>query len=296
MKKISKNENVRYQLYNHASKVVDGRYYCRAINDLLDATLRFCDNCPLYGGRSIDENNIFMPQCCYFDIVNGFSDYMSPKEQKERMFGLITAGLATHFPEYIEDDERGKRFLLIEQAIVYAANAHVGRHRKGTHMPYIVHPMETMMITAHLTDDIDTIAAAALHDVVEDTEYTSEDIALAFGEKVARLVGEESEDKREGQDKALTWRVRKEETIAGTKDKSLEAKKIMLADKLSNLRASRRDYRIVGTKMWDKFNMKDPSQQKWYYTSVLDALSELKETAEYREAEDIVEEIFAGVV
>ena len=296
MKKISKNESVRYQLYNHASKVVDGKYYCRAVNDLLNADIRFCNDCPLYGGRSIDENNTFMPQCFYFDIVNGFSDYMSPKEQKERMYGLITAGLATHFPEYIEDDERGKRFALIEQAIIYAGNAHVGRHRKGTHMPYIIHPMETMMITAHLTDDIDTIAAAALHDVVEDTEYTYEDIRLAFGEKVARLVAEESEDKREGQDKALTWRVRKEETIASTRSKSLEAKKIMLADKLSNLRASRRDYRVTGLEMWNKFNMKDPSQQKWYYTSVLEVLEDLKDTPEYEEAEDIIREIFHEVV
>ena len=296
MKKISKNESVRYQLYNHASKVVDRKYYCRAINDLLDAGLRFCNDCPLYAGRSIDENNAFMPQCCYFDIAVGFSDYMSPKEQKERIYGLITAGLATHFPEYLEDDERARRFALIEQAIIYAANAHVGRQRKGSHIPYIVHPMETMMITARLTNDIDTIAAAALHDVLEDTEYTYEDITLAFGEKVARLVGEESEDKREGLDKSMTWRVRKEETIAGVAEKSDEARKIMLADKLSNLRSSRRDYRAVGLKMWDKFNMTDPVQQKWYYTSVLDSLTELSDTAEYKEAQEIIEEIFKEIV
>ena len=296
MKKISKNESVRYRLFNHASKVVDGKYYCRAVNDLCDAQIRFCHDCPLYGGRSIDENNIFMPQCNYFDIVTGFSDYMSPKEQKERMYGLITAGLATHFPEYLEDDERGKRFAVIEQAIIYAANAHVGRLRKGTDMPYIVHPMETMMITARLTNDINTVAAAALHDVVEDTEYTYQDIKMAFGEMVADLVAEESEDKREGQDKTLTWRVRKEETITSTRNKSMEAKKIMLADKLSNLRASRRDYKVTGIKMWDKFNMKDPAQQKWYYTSVLEALSELCDTPEYKEAMSIIREIFEGVV
>ncbi len=296
MKKISKNEKVRYQLFNHASKVVDGRYYCRAVNELMDAEIRFCDDCPLFGGRSIDENNIFMPQCCYFDIAVGFSDYMTPREQKERTFGLITAGLATHFPEYLEDNEKGNRFALIEQAIIYAANAHVGRHRKGTRMPYIVHPMETMMITAHLTNEIETIAAAALHDVVEDTEYTYHDIELAFGKKIADLVSEESENKREGQDKALTWRIRKEETILSTKGKTLEAKKIMLADKLSNLRASRRDYKVTGIKMWDKFNMKDPKEQKWYYTSVLGALSELCETDEYKEAMEIVGEIFSEVI
>ena len=296
MNKISKNESVRYRLFNHASKVVEGKYYCRAVNDLMEAKVRFCDDCPLYGGRSIDENNIFMPQCCYFDIVTGFSDYMTPKEQKERVYGLITAGLATHFPEYLEDDERGRRFALIEQAIIYAANAHVGRLRKGTQLPYIVHPMETMMITARLTDNIDTIAAAALHDVVEDTEYTYEDIKLAFKETVADLVSEESEDKREGQDKSLTWRVRKEETISSIKDKSMEAKKIMLADKLSNLRASLRDYKVTGIKMWDKFNMKDPLQQKWYYTSVLGALSELCETPEYKEAMAIIQEVFEEVI
>ena len=296
MNKISKNESVRYCLYNHASRVTDGKYYCRAVNDLVDADMRFCDDCPLYGGRSIDENNIFMPQCCYFDIVNGFSDYMTPREQKERMYGLITANLASHFPEYLEDDDKGKRFAIIEQAIIYAANAHVGRLRKGTKLAYIVHPMETMMITARLTNDVNTIAAAALHDVVEDTEYTYNDIKQAFGETVANLVSEESENKREGQDKTVTWRIRKEETILSIKDKTLEAKKIMLADKLSNLRASLRDYRVTGIKMWEKFNMTDPAQQKWYYTSVLGALSELCETPQYKEAMGIIQEIFAEVV
>ena len=152
------------------------------------------------------------------------------------------------------------------------------------------------MITARLTNDIDTIAAAALHDVVEDTEYTYEDIKMAFGVKIADLVSEESEDKREGQSKELTWRVRKEETVKCTKDKTMEAKKIMLADKLSNLRASRRDYRVNGIKMWEKFNMKDPSMQKWYYTSVMEALSELCDTREYKEAMGIIREIFEEVV
>ena len=70
----------------------------------------------------------------------------------------------------------------------------------------------------------------------------------------------------------------------------------MLADKLSNLRASRRDYRVTGLEMWNKFNMKDPSQQKWYYTSVLEVLEDLKDTPEYKEAEDIIKEIFHEVV
>lgn len=293
MNKIAKNESIRYQLFSHAARVFGGRYYCRAMNDIIDESVRFCDDCPLYGGRSIDENNTFMPQCYYYDFVKGFSDYMTPESQKARVDSLISADFSSHFPEYLEDDDNGKRFEIIEQAIIYAANAHIGMLRKGSNLPYIVHPMETMMITARLTDDVDTIAASALHDVIEDTKYTYQDIKSAFGTKIADLVKEESEDKREGLPKTSTWRIRKEEAIKSAKDKSLETKKIMLADKLSNLRASKRDYSIKGDAMWDKFNMTDPIQQKWYYKSVLEALIELSDTPEYKEAIDIIDEIFA---
>ena len=57
----------------------------------------------------------------------------------------------------------------IERAIQYAVDAHAGSKRKGKDRPYILHPIEVMTIVAGLTEDEDVIAAAVLHDTVEDT-------------------------------------------------------------------------------------------------------------------------------
>ena len=65
---------------------------------------------------------------------------------------------------------------VIEKAIGFAVKAHAGALRKGTNLPYILHPMEAAAIAAQMTDDQDVIAAAVLHDAIEDTETTAEDI------------------------------------------------------------------------------------------------------------------------
>ncbi len=72
----------------------------------------------------------------------------------------------------------------IESAVQYAVFAHAGTKRKGKDRPYILHPVETMTIVAGMTEDEDVIAAAVLHDAVEDTSVTPEDIEREFGERV----------------------------------------------------------------------------------------------------------------
>lgn len=182
---------------------------------------------------------------------------------------------------------------IIEQAICFATKAHMGAKRKGCGLPYIVHPMEAMTIVASMTSDKEVIAAAALHDVVEDTAYTIEDIRENFGERVAMLVAHETENKRPDLPKADTWKIRKQEQMEQAVDAPIEAKMIMLADKLSNLRASLRDYRMNGNDIWQKFNMKDGKEQEWYYRKVAEILSELRDTASYQEYVSIIEEIFS---
>ncbi len=291
---LMKNQKVSHVLYPHAAKAVDGKYYCRALNEVVDSKVSYCKDCPLYGGKSIDENNEFCTQCAYYDLEVGFSDYMTPDNMKRRVDALILAGLTSHFPEYLPSEDKAAKFELIEKAIVFAGNAHFGAYRKGTKLPYIVHPMEAMMITAHLTNDVEVIAAAALHDVVEDTEFGYDDIERNFGKRVADLVAAESENKRPEMDKTASWRIRKEESIAKAKDEPIEAKMIMLADKLSNMRASYADYKVCGDCMWEKFNMRDPLQQKWYYKSVLEVLNVLEDTEAYKELQMLYTEIFCG--
>ena len=207
------------------------------------------------------------------------------------MNALIQAGFASEFPEYL--DEENKDLAVVEKAIRYAADAHHGAFRKGNHLPYIIHPMECMMLVMRMTDDVDVIAAAALHDVVEDTPRTLVELEKEFGSRIAGLVAMESEDKRVGEDKGTTWKVRKQENLEREKSASIEAKQIMLADKISNMRATLRDFEVSGHDIWQKFNMKDEAEQEWYYRSVAEVLKELSKDPLYEEYLTILDTVFA---
>ena len=102
---------------------------------------------------------------------------------------------------------------LVSKAIVFAAEAHDGMRRKKSDAPYILHPMEAAVIVGTMTDDQNLIAAAALHDVVEDTDITIDEIGEKFGPRVKALVSSETENKRPELPSADTWRIRKEETL-----------------------------------------------------------------------------------
>lgn len=181
---------------------------------------------------------------------------------------------------------------VLNKALIFAVNAHTGMKRKGTNTPYIVHPMEAVAIVASMTDDREIIAAAALHDVVEDTQYTIDDIKNEFGDKVARLVASESEDKRPELPESETWKIRKEETLEHLKNASIETKMITLGDKLSNIRAIYRDYLNLGDKLWERFNVKDKNEHAWYYSSIVNLLSDLKEYPAWKEYKELVDKVF----
>lgn len=102
---------------------------------------------------------------------------------------------------------------LIDKAIIFAAKAHQGTTRKGKKRPYILHPLEAMTIVAGLTDDEEVIAAAVLHDTVEDTDTKPAEIASIFGDRVAELVMAESEDKMVDLPATASWEARKQATI-----------------------------------------------------------------------------------
>ena len=81
---------------------------------------------------------------------------------------------------------------LLDRAIIFAVKAHAGTERRGKGFPYIVHPMEAMEVVSTMTADQELLAAAALHDTVEDTDVTVSDLRREFGERVASLVEAES--------------------------------------------------------------------------------------------------------
>lgn len=161
---------------------------------------------------------------------------------------------------------------VIEKAILFATEAHMGINRKGKTRPYILHPLEVLTIVASLTEEEDVLAAAVLHDTVEDTETTREDILREFGARIAALVASESEDKREAQPAENTWKIRKSETLRHLMDADRDTKLICLGDKLANLREIGRDYAALGDDLWDRFNQKDKNLHGWYYSSIYKVL------------------------
>lgn len=177
---------------------------------------------------------------------------------------------------------------LLDKAILFAVQAHAGTERRGKGFPYIVHPMEAMAIAATMTADQEILAAAALHDVVEDTAVTLEEIRDRFGDRIARLVDTESDRFEDGQD----WLSRKEASLRRLKEATYDEKIVALGDKLSNMRAIARDYTTMGEVFWDRFHIKDKSVHGWRYHALLDALSDLSGTYAYQEFDFLVNRIF----
>ena len=181
----------------------------------------------------------------------------------------------------------------IDKAIQYAVSAHAGTNRKGKNRPYILHPIEAMTIVAGMTDDEDIISAAVLHDVVEDTGKSEEDIRKAFGDRVADLVMAESEDKMPGIPSAASWETRKQATIDHLRTIGRDAQMICLGDKLSNIRMMAKDYAVIGDELWERFNQKDKSLHCWYYSSVYLVLKEeFGDVPVIREYAELLEKVF----
>lgn len=158
---------------------------------------------------------------------------------------------------------------MIDEAIEFATKAHEGQFRKGTKRPYIVHPVEVADIVATMTQDEDVICAAVLHDTIEDCKDVTEEVLRAeFGERVASMVQQESEDK------TRTWEERKGATIQHLKTAPMEVKMIGLADKLSNMRDIDRDYPVLGDDLWKRFRMNSKAAMGWYYKGIIEALKD----------------------
>ena len=182
---------------------------------------------------------------------------------------------------------------LMDRAIVFATRAHSGTYRKGPNIPYIVHPIEAAAIVSTMTSDPDMIAAAVLHDVVEDTDATLEEIRFFFNDRIAKLVESESEDKRKDLPPQETWMIRKMETLEFLRTQAdRDAKILALADKLSNIRAIHRDQKTVGDQLWERFNEKRKEKHGWMYRQVADALSELSDTFAWKEYDELVRKTF----
>lgn len=182
---------------------------------------------------------------------------------------------------------------LVTKAMNFAAAAHDGQRRKSGNVPYIMHPLEAAVIVSTMTDDQELIAAALLHDVVEDAGITPEEVERSFGHRVAELVASETENKREELPPSATWRIRKEESLAVLKNATDEAVlMVWLGDKLANIRAIYRDWLTVGSGVWQRFNQKDEGEQEWYYRSIAKLTSSLSGYPAWQEYDRLTKIIF----
>ena len=182
---------------------------------------------------------------------------------------------------------------LLCQATRLAAEAHDGARRKGTRMPHIMHAMETAAIVGTMTEDEDVLAAAVLHDVLQDTGVTEEQLRETVGSHVTELVLAVNEDKHKGEDPVETWRVRKQECVDKLlAEHRLEVKMIVLGAQLSSLRSIYREYMVEGERVWERFHNKNRAEQGWYYQAVTDALQDLNDYPVWHELANLVWEVF----
>lgn len=190
---------------------------------------------------------------------------------------------------------------LVRKAVYFATKAHcnainektgkIGQIRKGTEdengvgIPYIVHPFEVWAILKENGCSTNVQVAGLLHDTLEDTGVTPEQIEKEFGPEILALVQTESEDK------SKSWEERKGTTLAKLANAHDETKLVCLADKLSNVRSMAYDLRLVGEKLWSRFN-RPKENLAWYYRGIAEALKSMSYMKIYKDYVQTVEEVF----
>ena len=182
---------------------------------------------------------------------------------------------------------------LVSDAMIFAAHVHDGMLRKGTGVPYIVHPAEVAAIASTLTDDPEVLAAAVLHDVVEDCGVSGQELEQRFGARVAALVL--SETQACCGDPRMTWEARKRSALEQIVLGDRAVRIIALSDKLSNMRAIHRDFDRDGETVFAKFHQHDKRKHAWYYRSCAALLQdELGDTEAWRELCGHIEAVFSA--
>lgn len=174
----------------------------------------------------------------------------------------------------------------IYKAIHTAIKAHEGQIRKLDQDIYVAHPIEVGLILAknNLSDEV--IISGILHDTVEDTPLTLDEIELAFGPIVRLYVDYCSEC-----DKSETWRNRKLNYLSRLRTAPIDVLFIVCVDKLTNIKSIYRNLNSLGEQLWNRFNA-GYEDQKWYYYEILNLLSPIADHPLYSELEKQIRLVF----
>lgn len=162
----------------------------------------------------------------------------------------------------------GSRFV---RAVELASQWHAKQKRKGTKVPYIAHLLGVASLVLEAGGDEELAIAALLHDALEDQPEVASlaRIREEFGPRVA-LVVERCTDGRPGIKRhAGNWKPRKRDYLSKLgKSRSRDVLLVSCADKLHNARAILLDLRRDPGRTWQRFNVKSPADQIWYYESL----------------------------
>lgn len=173
-----------------------------------------------------------------------------------------------------------------EEALQVATRAHHGQIRKNSTESYLEHPKRVANLLERAKFREEVVIAGLLHDVVEDSETTMEEIRVQFGDAIADIVAAHTEDKR------LSWEDRKRHTIETVKRAPLEVKALIVADKLDNLQSVKKQYDEIGEGVWAAFK-RGKEQQSWYNRSIVEALGVHEdEPAYFQEYRELVQSFF----
>ncbi|WP_435010587.1 HD domain-containing protein [Tundrisphaera lichenicola] len=156
-----------------------------------------------------------------------------------------------------------------ERALRMAAQGHRDQVRRGSGVPYIEHPLAVALILDRAGFDEEIVIAGLLHDLVEDTDITLDQVSDQFGDRVAEIVGHCSETKLDETGRKRPWIDRKRDHLAAVTRAPESARAVILADKLHNLLCIQLDLG-EGRPAWDTFHA-DRASVLWYQGSMIDA-------------------------
>ncbi|MEG0772628.1 HD domain-containing protein [Clostridium sp.] len=208
---------------------------------------------------------------CLEDEVITINHSIKRKELLPKFFGPGNGHdgevVGTFTPNIVIKPLTNQGYKLFTKAVEVAAKAHAKQLRKGTSIPYIFHYLETANILADNDCSEEMLVAGVLHDTLEDTDLTAEEISDLFGEHILKVVLGASEPDNH----RLSWKERKQHTLDYLKKARKEILLVSCADKLSNIRSLAKDYEDLGDKLWSRFNA-GYEEQKWYYQSLVISL------------------------
>ena len=221
--------------------------------------------------------------------INGYAKTYCYDKEFEDFKKVVASLIKNKYGFAVKYMEVNEIMDIKEKALIFAIQAHMGQVRKSEpDKPMIIHPIGVGKLLESFGYDDNVVVAGYLHDVVEDTKYTIQDIEREFGKDIASLVMGASEP-----DKSLSWEERKKHTIEETKKLPLRNKLVICADKINNLEDLFLKFEKTGQRDFSAFKRGEESQ-RWYYTSVYESLiyEEDKDLPIFLRLKDILDKVF----